>query len=113
MRSSDWSSDVCSSDLVPVNLGSTNLKVALSLTGTGVGGGTSIPLDDVTDFTLLNPSDLPGNAPPTWLADGFPPAAAVSDNPQTVGSGNEIRSEERRVGKECVSTCSVRWSPYH
>src|SRR3546814_17543421 len=24
-----------------------------------------------------------------------------------------IRSEERRVGKECVSTCSSRWSPYH
>src|SRR3546814_5557843 len=23
------------------------------------------------------------------------------------------RSEERRVGKECVSTCSSRWSPYH
>src|SRR3546814_1940389 len=23
------------------------------------------------------------------------------------------RSEERRVGKECVSTCSFRWSPYH
>src|SRR3546814_17260406 len=23
------------------------------------------------------------------------------------------RSEERRVGKECVSTCSARWSPYH
>src|SRR3546814_17400075 len=26
---------------------------------------------------------------------------------------NEIRSEERRVGKECVSTCRSRWSPYH
>src|SRR3546814_14762918 len=25
----------------------------------------------------------------------------------------ERRSEERRVGKECVSTCSARWSPYH
>src|SRR3546814_19591395 len=25
----------------------------------------------------------------------------------------EIRSEERRVGKECVSTCSTRWSTYH
>src|SRR3546814_15298950 len=25
----------------------------------------------------------------------------------------EIRSEERRVGKECVSTCRSRWSPYH
>src|SRR3546814_1464364 len=25
----------------------------------------------------------------------------------------EQRSEERRVGKECVSTCRARWSPYH
>src|SRR3546814_20031783 len=28
-------------------------------------------------------------------------------------SGNTSRSEERRVGKECVSTCRSRWSPYH
>src|SRR3546814_17160460 len=28
-------------------------------------------------------------------------------------SGIIARSEERRVGKECVSTCSSRWSPYH
>src|SRR3546814_20163529 len=27
--------------------------------------------------------------------------------------GGEDRSEERRVGKECVSTCRSRWSPYH
>src|SRR3546814_15266537 len=27
--------------------------------------------------------------------------------------GTLIRSEERRVGKECVSTCRSRWSPYH
>src|SRR3546814_11421494 len=26
---------------------------------------------------------------------------------------NVVRSEERRVGKECVSTCRSRWSPYH
>src|SRR3546814_4430421 len=26
---------------------------------------------------------------------------------------NAVRSEERRVGKECVSTCRSRWSPYH
>src|SRR3546814_7935903 len=25
----------------------------------------------------------------------------------------DLRSEERRVGKECVSTCRSRWSPYH
>src|SRR3546814_21062244 len=28
-------------------------------------------------------------------------------------SGDRIRSEERRVGKECVSTCRSRWSPYN
>src|SRR3546814_1018821 len=27
--------------------------------------------------------------------------------------GGTVRSEERRVGKECVSTCRSRWSPYH
>src|SRR3546814_17367930 len=27
--------------------------------------------------------------------------------------GQPERSEERRVGKECVSTCRSRWSPYH
>src|SRR3546814_14188956 len=27
--------------------------------------------------------------------------------------GEQARSEERRVGKECVSTCRSRWSPYH
>src|SRR3546814_14842121 len=29
------------------------------------------------------------------------------------GFPKSIRSEERRVGKECVSTCRSRWSPYH
>src|SRR3546814_16300120 len=33
------------------------------------------------------------------------------DNPQTVVG--IYRSEERRVGQECVSTCRSRWSPYH
>src|SRR3546814_20529575 len=28
-------------------------------------------------------------------------------------AGGDLRSEERRVGKECVSTCRSRWSPYH
>src|SRR3546814_11040473 len=29
------------------------------------------------------------------------------------GAGLAVRSEESRVGKECVSTCRSRWSPYH
>src|SRR3546814_11308631 len=28
-------------------------------------------------------------------------------------SADQLRSEERRVGKECVGTCRSRWSPYH
>ena len=30
-----------------------------------------------------------------------------------IGVSRQARSEERRVGKECVSTCRSRWSPYH
>src|SRR3546814_4501988 len=33
--------------------------------------------------------------------------------PCTIFMGAKDRSEERRVGKECVSTCRSRWSPYH
>src|SRR3546814_5222153 len=34
-------------------------------------------------------------------------------DPQTLRVTRIRRSEERRVGKECVSTCRSRWSPYH
>src|SRR3546814_1021781 len=37
------------------------------------------------------------------------PSRLLSRTPETF----VIRSEERRVGKECVSTCRSRWSPYH
>src|SRR3546814_16411292 len=33
--------------------------------------------------------------------------------PEFAGKVHFWRSEERRVGKECVSTCRSRWSPYH
>src|SRR3546814_14136821 len=31
----------------------------------------------------------------------------------SLGDAKQSRSAERRGGKECVSTCSIRWSPYH
>src|SRR3546814_4482410 len=61
MRISDWSSDVCSSDLHYLTTGEKRII--------GIGRLTSARRRD--------------------------------------------RSEERRVGKECVSTCRSRWSPYH
>src|SRR3546814_12391324 len=95
MRISDWSSDVCSSDLP--RLLSLAAQVA---TFTGGAHGNTVFDSILWDRTLgreIEPADL--------LRD---PAAAFS----TIG---EIycRSDERRVGQECVSTCGYRGSPYH
>src|SRR3546814_18245777 len=51
---------------------------------------------------------------------GLPPVYGRTSVPSrgrsctlTWGADRRTRSEERRVGKECVSTCRSRWSPYH
>src|SRR3546814_14643359 len=41
------------------------------------------------------------------------PGAIVIVGGGAAGFAAAQRSEERRVGKECVSTCRSRWSPYH
>src|SRR3546814_6009340 len=73
MRISDWSSDVCSSDL---HRGACGL--ALSRRPVGIGGEGQL--------------------------------SRLTFGPLRRG---RLRSEERRVGQECVSTCRSRWSPYH
>src|SRR3546814_21021983 len=82
MRISDWSSDVCSSDLLGRLVRAVAELTARCLTG-------EIPA--FAGMTTLIISVIPAQA-------GIPPVH---------------RSEERRVGKECVSTCRSRWSPYH
>src|SRR3546814_3429532 len=80
MRISDWSSDVCSSDLHTSNL-------------------YGMPLGEKFAQRLVD--------------------TTFADTVFFTNSGAEAvecaikRSEERRVGKECVSTCRSRWSPYH
>ena len=39
--------------------------------------------------------------------------AGISKSLSKLVSKGKIRSEERRVGKECTSVCRSRWSPYH
>src|SRR3546814_13759341 len=49
-----------------------------------------------------------------WLRNN--PGPVIVDNHKVAPPSREhmkTRSEERRVGKECVSTCRSRWSPYH
>src|SRR3546814_10740042 len=87
MRISDWSSDVCSSDLI----------ASSSCSRTNTAPPAAAPLD------TANPK--PG---------GRPPAPGGAAGTPVVGRARECpRSEERRVGKEWVSTCRSRWSPYH
>src|SRR3546814_3660555 len=87
MRISDWSSDVCSSDLL----------VAAE-------GHPSEVMDMSFSNQLLSAIKL------IQSKGSLSPAVYEIERSQD----QEIaRSEERRVGKECVSTCRSRWSPYH
>src|SRR3546814_18964220 len=47
------------------------------------------------------------------LPGGGPVIVVDSSEARVGGAVRALRSEERRVGKECVSTCRSRWSPYH
>src|SRR3546814_20207503 len=80
MRSSDWSSDVCSSDLFGTDRVACGRPFAPAHRRLGDGGADLV--DGIDGNQCRNP-----------------------------GSGRRARSEERRVGKECVSTCRSRWSP--
>src|SRR3546814_13688872 len=50
--------------------------------------------------------------PPGLMEEDMLPNGSVAARLTDQGPGVQ-RSEERRVGKECVSTCRSRWSPYH
>src|SRR3546814_13364862 len=88
MRISDWSSDVCSSDLLIFAL--------------------AVPQHFTHQHLVLlaELADMFASEKVRAKLRAAPDSAAIyrllSD-----------RSEERRVGKECVSTCRSRWSPYH
>src|SRR3546814_18628043 len=97
MRISDWSSDVCSSDLFPYG---SPIRLALLLRS-----------KSLTHYTKGTPSLLRAPTTCTHPVSGsisLPSPGFFSPFPHGTG-----RSEERRVGKECVSTCRSRWSPYH
>src|SRR3546814_20714512 len=78
MRISDWSSDVCSSDLRSVAKRAGRRR----------------------SYAVASPSCLRSARP-------------IGPTTKPLPLKLFRRSEERRVGKECVSTCRSRWSPYH
>src|SRR3546814_15285042 len=104
MRISDWSSDVCSSDLLYGGDGDDLLYGGEDNDFLYGGDGDDTLIGGDGDNLLIG-----GAGDDLYIARS-------SDNiiEEAVGGGNDtIRSEERRVGNECVSTCRSRWSPYH
>src|SRR3546814_20088993 len=97
MRISDWSSDVCSSDLSVSN-------VLFELLAAGALSAVLVP----TFVDLLDQGDDEGAEE---VAGGVLGVAVVVLG--VVSLVGIVRSEERRVGKECVSTARFRWSPFH
>src|SRR3546814_18586650 len=100
MRISDWSSDVCSSDLADGNAPPAVQTTVRNLRHLG----HTVNLDDALIDEVAGYFDA--LAEQTGKPRGRPQAfdAAIFDH-------QIPRSEERRVGKECVSTCRSRWSP--
>src|SRR3546814_12958775 len=103
MRISDWSSDVCSSDLAEYML-SDSWSVTLS---NAFGHSRSYTNSDGLICTRCVYEALNG----TTAASGA--LSRATNIPLTTENALDVSSEERRVGKECVSTCRSRWSPYH
>src|SRR3546814_14679907 len=100
MRISDWSSDVCSSDLLhaikQVDLFCVRVKTEFAnrrLVGTDEG-------------RRHEQRDTGGEQA------GSPDKCSAAESGQHIQHTFLTRSEERRVGKECVSTCRSRCSPY-
>src|SRR3546814_8822515 len=86
MRISGWSSDVCSSDLPAV-------------------------AKDTVGSVL---SRLKSEGALVYVGERYyEKRFAPQNRPFDPGLRAVNRSEERRVGKECVSPCRSRWSPYH
>src|SRR3546814_15131104 len=105
MRISDWSSDVCSSDLI----GLVYCACAILFLLAGPRARLIIAAAILALYwpLALLPS-LDGLATDIWVR-GHNFIASVD----RLLLGNHLRSEERRVRKECVSTCKSWWSPYH
>src|SRR3546814_3827194 len=88
MRISDWSSDVCSSDL-----GARELRIRIQAGG------------EVAIVQVGHPGKPSSVRNPNWSISITRPCRS--------GNWANTRSEERRVGKACVSKCRSRCTPYH
>src|SRR3546814_20439685 len=96
MRISDWSSDVCSSDLA-----------AIEPYEDESGANAYVDVDAAGVLRRYDGPQKPARSALARHVAGYRPVAFWAFE-----EGAQGRSEERRVGKECVSPCRSRWLPY-
>src|SRR3546814_18789506 len=149
MRISDWSSDVCSSDLLGRlfdSLSGLNLTAGARYTfdsteghahinQTALGVLTTVDTaydasvkDQALTYTLgldyhVGANLLYGKVSRGYKTGGISPTSVTPEHytydsefvpNYEIGQKSDFeRSEARRVGKECVSTCQFRWAPFH
>src|SRR3546814_11579525 len=103
MRISDWSSDVCSSDLYRL----ADLRRQIALVGQRV-----MLFDDSIGANIAYGSEASPDALRA-VAEAANAWEFIERLPQGLDTpiGENGRSEERRVGKECVRKCRYRWTP--
>src|SRR3546814_18779146 len=121
MRISDWSSDVCSSDLwqsIAVAFGrprwsllESNInKTTASSCASIISGGLVAP---IPAYTLLTGQQLDSLPLMAWVFSvSFLGVRVAWYLRPSLLVESVLRSEASRVGEECVSTCRSRWSPY-
>src|SRR3546814_8089935 len=110
MRISDWSSEVCSSDL-----GGWGAVLRFGEKEKEISGGEAQTTNNRMEMmaavqaleTLKRPCRVTLHTDSKYVMDGITKWVFGWQK------NGWKRSEERRVGKECVSTCRSRWSPYH
>src|SRR3546814_15641690 len=100
MRISDWSSDVCSSDLLQVTGGYFCVPGLKEVPDVHAAGFPITQIDADGEF-IISKADATGGA-----------VDARTVKEQLLYEVHD-RAEERRVGKECGSTCRSRWSTYN
>src|SRR3546814_10334593 len=123
MRISDCSSDVCSSDReLGENPTGAGLSVVVNIGAGSAGDIVELLEDRLPDSEIVvldDPSELPNALEAAATGEIRVLGVAGGDGSINTAAGIAaehglplLRSEERRVGKEGVSTCRSRWSPY-
>src|SRR3546814_14720375 len=105
MRISDWSSDVCSSDLIgSARYGLFGIAHLIAKDRGGLETAEAAHREDEPRRHRTRHGDMRIEGRECQFA---------GSHARAEHGGIPDRSEERRVGKECVSTCRYRWSPDH